>query len=122
MKLINKAQVYFFDIDNTLVTHIKEQDLTETDITVTDPYDQEIVHLRPHAAHIKLLKRSKMRGCAVVVWSMGGPRWIKLICDRLGIAEYTDVGINKPSAYVDDKKDTSEWMGSHVFIKNEWGS
>ena len=123
MRLVEESEVYYFDVDNTLVLHLpKEAEHKEGDITVVDPYDGEVIRLRPHTAHIKLLKRSKLRGCATVVWSLGGPKWIKLIIEALGIAEFVDVAIPKPRAYVDDKKDSSEWVGSHIFIKGEWGS
>lgn len=55
-----------------------------------------------HNPHIELLKRAKVRGQMVIVWSAGGGEWAAKACKMLGIEEYVDICIRKPMWWVDD--------------------
>lgn len=76
---------FFCDVDNTLIM-----------------WEKNGHTWKPHNAHIELLKRAKIRGQFVVVWSAGGGEWAEKAIDLLGIREFVDIAIGKPMWWVDD--------------------
>lgn len=93
----------FFDVDETLVFWNTNEDPFDDIITIVDPYiSGTTIDLVPHDRHISLLKRNKGQGRNIVVWSAGGADWAKTVVYALGIEEYVDVIMAKPTSYVDD--------------------
>lgn len=76
------------------------------------------VYLKPHEKNIQLLKNFKSRGYYVTVWSANGHSWVEEVVNKLLLSQYVDVGMTKPSCYVDDL-DANEWM--HRVYINEVG-
>jgi FMN phosphatase YigB (HAD superfamily) len=124
MQVINKENVIFFDVDDTLVLWDEKHRAQGTFLVrITDPYDNKTVWLTPHQPHIKLLKNHFARGTVIVVWSQGGFAWAEAVVKALGLEDYVHFVMSKPRAYVDDLPTTS-WMTERIFIKpdSKWGT
>jgi phosphoserine phosphatase len=88
----------FFDCDQTLVMWGMEED---SRAIVFEVYDQKF-KLVPHQKHIDRLKFHKAEGFKIVCWSAGGEDWAKTIVKTLGLEQYVDYCLSKPSYYYDD--------------------
>jgi len=107
----------FFDVDDTLVMwpSSKARKIKYTElkaVTVVDPYikkENVKYELRVHQKHVDWLVRMKKRGEKIVVWSAGGEKWAKAVCDALKISKYVDVFLSKPDTMYDDA-DPKEWL------------
>lgn len=119
----------FCDVDDTLIMWNPPKDETDI-IEITCPtslvmIEGELVSagswtakLKPHRTHIEQLKLHKSRGHLVVVWSAGGWDWAKAAVIALGIEDYVDVVMSKPTWAYDDKK-PEEYMPKSYYIKEE---
>jgi hypothetical protein len=111
------TQATFYDVDDTLVMWgpTKEQ-LDKYGIEIECPEsvvwtDEGPVSigkwkekLVPHIPHIEQLKKHKMRGHTIIVWSAGGWDWAAAAVKALGLEKYVDLVISKPTWIYDDKK------------------
>lgn len=118
MKIIENETPVMVDCDQTLVMwHDRHQEpIKGVTVEFKDPYDQGSFFLKPHEAHIKLLKQQKGRGKAVVVWSAAGYLWAKEVVEKLELEEYVDLIMAKPCKYIDDLP-CEEFMGNRIYIK-----
>jgi FMN phosphatase YigB (HAD superfamily) len=110
--------VAFFDVDDTLI-HWKcpagrERDIIEIQID-ENHFSAFVV---PHRVHIERLKRHKVIGNAVVVWSRSGSEWAEAVVKALDLEGYVDICMSKPFYYYDDKK-CCEILGEHRNCKDE---
>jgi hydroxymethylpyrimidine pyrophosphatase-like HAD family hydrolase len=124
----------FCDIDDTLVMwNATNQELDERGVLVTcpgslvsvDPDTGESLYspewterLLPHRKHIEQLKKHKMRGHTIVVWSAGGVDWAYAAANALGLAGIVDLAIGKPAYYYDDLL-PDQFMGKRYYFKGE---
>lgn len=119
MIAFDNEYVTAFDVDDTLV--MWEGDITKPApdrLEFLDPYDGATVFLKPHKKHIALMKKFKGRGMCVMVWSAGGVQWAKSVINTLGLADYIDLVITKPSKYVDDL-DASQILGTRIYLEEK---
>lgn len=87
----------FFDVDDTLIKWINNTDPdAETAIPIED------VLVRPIQSHVEALKKHKERGDTVIVWTQGGEDWAKKVVSALGLEDYVDYCLSKPTVYYDD--------------------
>ena len=118
MKEVGDTPVVCFDVDDTLImwgiieytTPARDDVITFTDhagLTFTCRY---------HKAHVEHIKSHKSRGHFVIVWSAGGGVWAQKAVEILGLKDYVDQTMSKPSWYIDDKK-AEYWMGSPEFLE-----
>lgn len=103
MRVIKNDHIDCFDIDDTLILwksapqeNSKTEMFGEIEATI-------------HKSHIDEIKRSKMVGRLVVVWSKGGYKYAERVVKQLGLTSYVDVVMSKPSRYFDDL-DANDWM------------
>jgi len=75
-------------------------------------------HIVPHRAHIEQLKKHKMRGHTVVVWSQGGFDWAEAAVKALKIEYLVDVVISKPMWLIDDIKPV-EFMPDPLWLEDK---
>lgn len=116
-KYFDNEHVVYFDVDETLV----RWNVTQSNelVAFKDPHDDENTYqLKPHKRHIKLLKDFHARGYVVVVWSAGGSKWANEVVRTLGIEQYVNLVISKPSKYVDDLK-AQDFMGNHIYLEDK---
>lgn len=113
MKVVKNEMTFFVDIDETLVCWSTTK--VAHSIAIKDPNDDVNNYVVPHLPHIKILKNKKTRGAHVVVWSAGGYAWAEAVVTALGLQEYVDQIMTKPSAYMDDKVAT-EFMGERIYL------
>lgn len=113
-------QTTFFDVDDTLVMwNATQQELDARGVWfecppstwTVDPTDPHSVpapvpawqeRLLPHRYHIEQLKKHKIRGHTIVVWSAGGYDWAAAVVKALKLEEYVDLVISKPIWAYDD--------------------
>lgn len=106
---IKNDRVVCFDCDGTLIVQGKPDD--ERAIAFVHYGVERFV---PHKAHIEALVEAKREGKFVIVWSHRGSEWVNEVIKKLGLENYVDLMMPKPTAYVDDLP-ADEWM-NRVFI------
>ncbi len=120
MHVIQSDNIFFFDVDESLVfwdTTSHPEDKQHI-VQVPDPYMRDkgcLVDMVPHFRNIDLLKRNKGQGRTVIVWSAGGSLWAESVVKTLGLEEYVDYVMSKPIAYLDDKP-MEEWGITRVYL------
>jgi len=123
----------WFDIDDTLAmwSPTKEQK-DQYGIEVTCPasviYDSDgsVIgsspewkeKLVPHRVHIEQIKKHKMRGHKIILWSQGGATWAKAVAEAFGLVDFVDLVIGKPTWIYDDK-DPSFWMPKPYWLEDK---
>lgn len=124
MIVVPGNMILYVDIDDTLIMWSpSEEEQLEKGIYLdypgtlslenqTQPVRQELVV--PHLKHIAQVKRHKLRGHTIVIWSAGGVDWAKKAVEVLQLQDYVDVVMCKPTWILDDKK-AEEFMP-----KNQW--
>ena len=116
MQVFDNEHVIAFDVDQTLVMWTGHHNQPgEGLIPFNDPYDDKILYLKPHQKHIDFLRRCKGRNMCVMVWSAGGAQWAKTVVNTLGLSDYVDLIITKPSKFVDDLQ-ADDVLGQRVYL------
>lgn len=139
MIVIPCTQPVYFDVDDTLLMWDKPSPDDPRVIAVKCPNSRyaraindmgvetdELVieqgdwteYLIPHMVHVAQLKAHKSRGNTVIVWSAGGWLWAKTAVEALGLTEYVDLVIEKPTWCYDDLP-PNEYMPKSRWMKNE---
>jgi predicted HAD superfamily phosphohydrolase YqeG len=85
MITIKGDRILYCDVDDTLIM-----------------WNETHASYKANETHIKLIKEHKLRGHTIVVWSAGGCEWAERIVIELGLEEYVDLVICKPSWFCDD--------------------
>lgn len=118
MHVTENNPTIFFDCDDTLIMwKPSEEEITnnklEQVMTKCNGFNAEyyVNHYQ-----VQFLEDLACRGHTIVVWSSAGVNWALACVEALGIEDYVDTVTAKPSLYVDDKPDTSDWMGKHQYI------
>src|SRR5688500_2572538 len=105
MIVVANSNCIFVDCDDTLVMwddKYKKDDLSNC-VLVADPNSGFAVQLVPHDDHIRYIKNAKQfNHQTIVVWSAGGWEWAKAVVEALGLQEYVDAVMEKPTMYIDD--------------------
>lgn len=110
--IILNDKVVCFDVDDTLVmwnpdgiSYYDDPDAIEVPCPSSSygPYSrQQSFWLKPHKKHIQKLKGYARSGWFVIIWSAGGGPWARNVANTLGLTEYADLIIGKPSVCFDD--------------------
>jgi FMN phosphatase YigB (HAD superfamily) len=115
--------VITFDVDDTLILwDEKSRDLkapTDGRLVIICPYDNLPYSFTVHERHVGFLKREKAKGSFVIVWSKSEGAWAEAVCKALGLENYVDIAMSKPSKYVDDVTDVDLILGSRVFLNKD---
>jgi len=115
---IDNEFVVVCDIDDTLVMWNDEYKQPHAGaMAFLDPYDGSTNYLTPHQKHIDLLRKFKGRGMCVIIWSAAGTQWAKSVINTLGLADFVDVIMTKPSKYIDDLVRAEDILGSRIYLK-----
>jgi FMN phosphatase YigB (HAD superfamily) len=133
MLVVNCKQTVFFDVDCTLAMwDATPEQLEAYGIEIECPgslvdidndgnesyapaWKQMIL---PHRKHIEQLKKHKMRGHTVIVWSAGGYDWAEAVIKAFKLAEYVDLVISKPIWCYDDLQ-PNEFIPKPQWMKDE---
>lgn len=125
-------QTTFLDVDDTLVKWSPSQeeldrfgiwiecpgsavcDVDGSDMGYAPAWKTKLV---PHRRHVLQLKKHKMRGHTVIVWSAGGWDWAEAVVKALQLEQYVDLVISKPLWAYDDKK-AAEYMPESCYLKD----
>jgi len=98
------GQTVFFDIDDTLVSweRYNQSQYDENMIGFIDPDDGKTYYLDVIHENVEALKRHKLRGHTIILWSQGGAEWCKEVAEKLKIDKSVDAYIRKPVWFYDD--------------------
>ena len=115
MIVVPCKQTTYFDVDDTLVMwDATPEQLEERGVDFECPGSFTIIdgemketppwkeRLLPHRYHIEQLKKHKMRGHTIIVWSAGGYDWAAAVVKALGLENFVDLVISKPTWAYDD--------------------
>lgn len=133
MIVIPCRNTVFFDVDDTLVAwNATPEQLQEHGVEFECPGSMHDIDndgnpvycppwkalLLPHRKHIEQLKKHKMRGHTIVVWSAGGFDWAAAVVKTLGLESYVDLVISKPVWFYDDLT-PDEFMGKRYYMDDK---
>ena len=104
-----KEPIVYFDCDDTLVSWKHCGQWKENMIEFMDPNDKSSIWLEAIPDHINAIKAHKIRGHTVIVWSAGGADWAEEVVKRIGMSQYVDAVMSKPTWFYDDIP-SSEFM------------
>ena len=114
--VVTNDLIVYIDIDDTLVLwDDKYWEPAKDKIRIVDPIDNSVHYLMPHKAHIRLLKKFKLSGYTVVVWSHAGYQWAEAVSNALDLMGSVDFIMSKPLKYIDDLQYGE--LGSRIYIK-----
>lgn len=103
-----------FDVDGTLILHLKDNTGYRT-VNVWDAVTKAYKVFAVHEPMVRLLLEEHHRGSYVIVWSRGGWQWAKNVIIALGLEDKVDLVMTKPLVYFDDK-DVAYWLKYRVFL------
>jgi hypothetical protein len=106
-----------YDVDETLVLWFNDCDISKK-INIVCPYSGAATWLKPHHRHIDLLKKHHGRKNYIIVWSAGGVLWAEAVVKALGLEEYVDLVMTKPTKFVDDLP-ANEILGTHIYLTDK---
>lgn len=126
-------QTVFFDVDDTLVMwDATPEELKARGVNFICPgsiidIDNDgnkqfsppwTERLLPHRKHIEQLKKHKMRGHTIIVWSAGGWDWATAVVKALQLDNFVDLVISKPTWAYDDLQ-PAEFIPKPQWMKDE---
>src|SRR5688500_2762298 len=115
MIVVENEKTAYFDVDDTLVIHHREDDPRAKEFVYDNGKYYYTFHLVPHEKHIEELKLLHRTGWEVIVWSQGGSKWEKSVVETLGIQEFVDVVLTKPVRFYDDLR-PEEFMVARNYV------
>lgn len=95
MVTLKSSKIIYVDVDDTLCL-----------------WSENNASYIPSFKHIELIKKFKLRGHTVVVWSAGGWEWAERIVKEMQLEKYVDLVCSKSDWYIDDKP-SSHFMPEH---------
>lgn len=107
--------VAYFDVDDTLLMW---KDLEPSDTTVTTECRGRLDICAVNTHNVALLKNLAKRGYSIVVWTLAGSDWAEAVVKALELEEFVDIVTEKPTIYVDDRKDPRDWIGKYGYYKS----
>jgi len=105
----------YFDVDDTIIKHYSSFEELESKGVFLEYSKLTVV---PHKRHIEDLKNMKKKGFTVIVWSQGGEEHACDVVKTLGLEDFVDATMTKPSVYWDDLK-ANEFMDYRVWREDE---
>lgn len=118
---LDKEKVVYVDVDDTIIMWEPEKYLhEESEIVWIDDYTRTFPFL-PHKKNIEFVKKLKLQGYGVIVWSAAGASWAETVVNKLGLADLPDMIISKPELCIDDLLESNRIIKSIVWIHPETG-
>lgn len=106
----------YIDVDDTLISWSPtETELFNHGKVYISPDGLETI-LVPNAKQIEQLKKHKIRGHTIIVWSAGGSKWAAEAVKFLELEQYVDLVVEKPTWIYDDKQ-AEEFMPRAQYFK-----
>jgi hypothetical protein len=99
-----KEPIVYVDVDDTLVSW------KPVPFRLADRIESLQVNLEV----LDHIRRHKLCGHTVIVWSAGGADWAEKVVKYLEIEDIVDAVMSKPNWYVDDKP-ASMFMPEHIW-------
>lgn len=124
MICIHGQTTTYFDIDDTLIKWCatpEEKEKYGVEFICYSrslPSGTYVEFLVPHKKHIEQLIEHKSRGSTIVLWSAAGSEWCETVAKTLGLEQYVDLCISKPTWAYDDLQ-PSEFIPKPKWMKDE---
>lgn len=121
MIYVENEHIICCDVDDTLIMWSLGNSTDHKAIPLERTLEDGMViveYVLPHNKHIQQLKTHKTRGHYIIVWSAGGSQWAKNAVKLLGIENYVDLVMAKPTWCYDDKQ-PEDYMPRSQWIKDE---
>jgi phosphoserine phosphatase len=110
MLVINNDPIAYFDVDDTLI--MWDYDDTKETVWING------YRFNPHKVHIEQIKKHKMRGHTIIVYSAGGStNWAEPVIKALKLEDYVDVVMPKANWAYDDLP-ANEFMKT-IYLEDE---
>src|ERR1022692_4616922 len=117
MHVIKGETLTAFDIDDTMIMWHSDCP-PEEKISITCPYGGDTRLFKVHKLHVEFLKKTKGRGNTVIVWSAAGVLWAEAVIKALGLEQYVDYILSKPTKIVDDLT-PNEIFPCRIYLRDE---
>lgn len=104
-----KEPIAYFDVDDTLVSWEHYGKQLPGMVEFEDPHTHGSLFLEVITEHIESMKKHKLRGHTIIVWSAGGADWAEEVVTKLGLRSMVDAVMSKPDWFYDDIP-SSEFM------------
>ena len=116
MKKLEQSRTVMVDVDDSIILWFPEQyqHLPEN-LIIIEGNGQQIAFL-PHFKNIEFIKRLKLQGYGIVIWSASGPDWCEKIVKALNIENIPDVIMGKPELSIDDLLDAKKILKQIIWI------
>ena len=121
MEFYNFNKVAAFDVDDTLILYDYETHAGDERITIefTNGILKHFETVGIHKKHLNFLKKCGIdSNTTVIVWSMQGGDWAKAVVEALGIEEYVDICMGKPTVLIDDLP-LEQALGRRIYLENK---
>lgn len=102
MIVVKNNLVCPFDVDDTLIMWDYNPELQLPEIEIIDDTTRYRQTFQVHEKHVNRIKQLKLKGEYIIVWSQGGYDWCRRVVEALGLTEFVDLCLTKPSRYYDD--------------------
>lgn len=116
MLIIKNEYIAPFDVDDSLVMHMRVDAIPEGDrVDVYDALTGKFIPMRINRPMVRLLQDCKQRGAYVRVWSRGGWQWASDVVKALSLTYFVDSVESKPTQYYDDTP-VEKWMVDRIYL------
>lgn len=99
------------DVDDTIIKWNVDYSKPTVKITL----DGITGNFNVHKKHVEALKKHKIRGHTIIIWSAGGSDWGEAVVKALQLEQYVDIIMPKPDWIYDDVS-PNEFLNKNLYI------
>ena len=119
---LHQGRTVCIDVDDTLILWEpgKFPNHSPADLITIEDHHQ-CFNFLPHYRHIEFIRKLKLQGYGIIVWSRAGGQWASKVVEKLGLEDVVDLTVGKPEFVLDDLKTQKEIIGSILYIHPDTG-
>lgn len=106
MFILDKSRVVMIDVDDTICIWTPTPEHLQQDHSFQMGTGKFQFPVTPHKFHLEFIRKLKVQGYGIVVWSAGGEEWALQAVQKLGIEDLVDIVMSKPVLLLDDMPTT----------------
>lgn len=114
-------KVVYVDVDDTLILWEAEKYKHHEDEIIWIEDDTRKFPFLPHKRNIEFVRKLKLQGYGVVVWSAAGKDWAEKVVTVLGLVDLPNMIMSKPELCIDDILEPNRIIKSIVWLHPETG-
>src|ERR1035437_11138353 len=112
---LDKDRTIYIDCDDTLIIWNPDKYIHERE-DIRWIGETKFFSVLPHKKHIDFIRKIKMQGYGIVIFSAAGVNWAEKVVKTLGIEDLPDVIMSKPEFVIDDLLDAKKIIKSVIWI------